>query len=386
MRNISILGSTGSIGTQALKIAAMHPERFRITALTAHRNADALFEQVRRFQPLMAGLTGVNENAVTIPDDLKTIDWRFGSAALVAAAREVPADDVLVSVVGMTGLPAVMAARSAGRRVLLANKEALVAGGQLVMSCCADGADGPTLIPVDSEHSAIYQCLKAAQGNAYRTIHLTASGGPFREMTTEELQNVTLEQALRHPNWSMGAKITVDSASMFNKALEVIEARWLFNAKPEQIHVLIHPQSIVHSMVEFMDGAVMAQLGAPDMRVPIAYAMAYPERIETAAPRADFAAIGACTFYEVDPERFPAVGLAYAAIRAGGAACCMLNAANEEANAAFRAGSIRFTDIGAVVNETLSRVGNMPADSLEAVYLADETARRMARQILNSMT
>ena len=385
MRTISILGSTGSIGTQALQIAALHPDRFRIGALTAHSQAEALFEQVRKFRPQMAGLTGLKAEDVEIPADVKFCDWRFGQDALLCAARDVPCDDVLVSVVGMIGLPAVMAARQANRRVLLANKEALVAGGQIVMSACADGPDGPTLIPVDSEHSAIYQCLRAAQGNAYEKILLTASGGAFRDFTLEQLKGATLAQALTHPNWSMGAKITVDSASMFNKALEIIEARWLFDARPEQIEVLIHPQSIVHSMVQFRDGAVLAQLGAPDMRVPIAYAMAYPQRIETAAPKADFPRIGQCTFTAVDPVRFPAVGMAYEALRLGGAACCMLNAANEEANARFRAGGLDFMQIGRVVEETLSRIGNLPAHTIEEVYAADAAARREARRVMERL-
>ncbi|MBQ7455416.1 MAG: 1-deoxy-D-xylulose-5-phosphate reductoisomerase [Clostridia bacterium] len=360
MRQLSILGSTGSIGTQALAIAALHPERFRVAALTAHRQAEALFAQVRAFRPQMAGLTGMTADEVNIPDDLCFCDWRFGQEALLCAARDVPCDDVLVSVVGMVGLPAVMAA-------------------------CADGAGGPTLIPVDSEHSAICQCLKAAQGNPYETIWLTASGGAFRSYTKEQLENATLAQALTHPNWSMGAKITVDSASMFNKALEIIEARWLFSARPEQIRVLIHPQSIVHSMVEFRDGAVLAQLGAPDMRVPIAYAMAYPERIETQAPRADFAALGQCTFFAPDMERFPALRLAYESLAAGGAACCALNAANEEANARFRAGGLRFVEIGPVVEETLSRLGTLPANTIEQVYAADGAARRAAREIMEKL-
>ena len=385
MRRINILGSTGSIGAQALQIAALHPELFQIGALTAHSQAEALFEQVRKFHPQMAGLTGMKAGDIEIPEDVKFCDWRFGPDALLCAARDVPCDDVLVSVVGMIGLPAVMAARGAHRRVLLANKEALVAGGQIVMSACADGPEGPTLIPVDSEHSAIYQCLRAAQGNPYEKILLTASGGAFRDFTLDQLKNATLAQALTHPNWSMGAKITVDSASMFNKALEIIEARWLFDARPEQIEVLIHPQSIVHSMVQFRDGAVLAQLGAPDMRVPIAYAMAYPQRIETAAPKADFPRIGQCTFTAVDPVRFPAVGMAYEALRAGGAACCMLNAANEEANARFRAGGLGFMQIGRVVEETLARIGNLPAHTIEEVYAADAAARREARQIMERM-
>ena len=386
MRVINILGSTGSIGTQALQIAALHPDKFKINALTAHRSVDALFAQVRAFRPRMAGLTGMTADEVEIPQELHFCDWHFGQDALLTAARDVLCDDVLVSVVGMVGLPAVMAARGANRRVLLANKEALVAGGRIVMAACPEDGGNPTLIPVDSEHSAIYQCLKGAQGNPYAWILLTASGGAFRNYTLEQLQNATLAQALTHPNWSMGAKITVDSATMFNKALEVIEAKWLFNAQPEQIHVLIHPQSIVHSMVEFRDGAVLAQLGAPDMRVPIAYAMAYPHRIETNAPRADFATIGQCTFSEVDDVRFPAVHVAYDALRAGGAAACVMNAANEEANARFRAGGLRFLQIGDVVRDTLSAVGDLPADTIEQVYAADALARRRAGEIMAKLS
>lgn len=384
MRRISILGSTGSIGTQALMIAGLHPDRFCIQALTAHSNAELLFDQVRRFRPRMAVLTGPGADRIHIPEDLRFCEWRFGQDALIGAVQDVPGDDVLVSVVGMVGLPAVLAARRAGKRVLLANKEALVAGGKLVMSACPDTKEhGPTLIPVDSEHSAVYQCLRAAGENPCEKIILTASGGPFRHYSYDQLSHVTVEQALTHPNWNMGAKITVDSASMFNKALEVIEARWLFDVAPEQIEVLIHPQSIVHSMVRFRDGAILAQLGAPDMRVPIAYAMAYPERIETGAPQADFAAVAHCDFEAVDLKRFPAVGMAYDALRAGGAACCELNAANEEANARFRAGGLPFLSIGTVVRETLERIGSLPADTLENVYEADAAARREARSIMN---
>lgn len=385
MRTINVLGSTGSIGTQTLKIAALHPELFCINALTAHRSVDALFAQVRAFRPHMAGLTGMQANEVEIPEDLRFCDWHFGQDALLTAAGDVPCDDVLVAVVGMVGLPAVMAARKAGRRVLLANKEALVAGGKIVMAACQSTPQEPALIPVDSEHSAIYQCLQAAQGNPYERILLTASGGAFRDYSLEQLKNATLAQALTHPNWAMGAKITVDSATMFNKALEIIEARWLFDALPEQIQVLIHPQSIVHSMVQFRDGAVLAQLGAPDMRVPIAYAMAYPHRIATQAPVADFAAIGQCTFSAVDDARFPAVGMAYDVLRAGGAAACVMNAANEQANARFRAGGLRFLQIGDVVRDTLSRVGGLPADTIEQVYAADALARRRADEIMDSM-
>ena len=386
MRVINILGSTGSIGTQALQIAALHPDKFKINALTAHRSVDALFAQVRAFRPRMAGLTGMTADEVEIPQELRFCDWHFGQDALLTAARDVPCDDVLVSVVGMVGLPAVMAARGANRRVLLANKEALVAGGRIVMAACPEDDGNPTLIPVDSEHSAIYQCLKGAQGNPYARILLTASGGALRDWPKEKMAAATVRDVLAHPTWRMGGKITVDCATMVNKGLEVIEARWLFDMPPERINVVVHPQSIVHSMVEFRDGAVLAQLGVPDMRVPIAYAMAYPHRIETNAPQADFAAIGQCTFSEVDDVRFPAVHVAYDALRAGGAAACVMNAANEEANARFRACGLRFLQIGDVVRDTLSAVGDLPADTIEQVYAADALARRRAGEIMAKLS
>ena len=263
-RRVAILGATGSIGTQALKVAADHPEAFQVVALSAHGNARLLFDQVRRFRPRMAALTGERQ---TVPEDLRFCDWRFGGDALAQLAKEAPAEDVLVSVIGMVGLRCVLAAREAGKRVLLANKEALVAGGELVMRLCREKDGAPALIPVDSEHSAIYQCLRASDRNPFAKLTLTASGGPFRCWTLEAIYSARPEDALRHPNWSMGAKITVDSASMFNKALEVVEARWLFDARPEQIDVVIHPESIVHSLVRF-DGACWRSWAFPTCGCP----------------------------------------------------------------------------------------------------------------------
>ena len=381
-KKIAILGSTGSIGTQALDLCRRHPDRYRVVALTARESKEKLFEQVREFRPEIAGLTDGFDPA-EIPEDLKFCNFLSGKEALHAAAAETDAEMVLVSIVGIAGLQGVMDALKAGKQVLLANKEALVTGGHLVTELARK--IGKPLLPVDSEHSAIFQCLQADGHNKAEKILLTASGGPFRTWDKERIEKATKAEALKHPNWNMGAKITVDSASMFNKALEIIEARWLFSARPEQIRVLIHPQSIVHSMVEFRDGAVLAQLGAPDMRVPIAYAMAYPERIETQAPRADFAALGQCTFFAPDMERFPALRLAYESLAAGGAACCALNAANEEANARFRAGGLRFVEIGPVVEETLSRLGTLPANTIEQVYAADGAARRAAREIMEKL-
>ena len=377
MRKIALLGSTGSIGTQALDVAARHADRFQIIALTANTNAEKLFAQARQFHPRMCGLVREPES---IPDDLKHIDWVFGPECLKAAATLPEADDVLVSVVGFAGLPAVMDALGAGKRVLLANKEALVAGGALVTEAARKA--GKPLLPVDSEHSAIFQCLRARDTNAPSRILLTASGGPFRTWRAEEIENATVEQALRHPNWSMGRKITIDSASMMNKALEIIEARWLFDMPPEKIDVLIHPQSIVHSMIEFADGGVLAQLGVPDMRLPILYAMAFPDRLETGAKPLDLAQIGSLTFEATDRAKFPGMFLAYDALRAGGAACAMLNAANEVAVGAFLSGRIPFGRIWQLNRDTLEAAGDQPADSVEAVFAADALARRVAEGIL----
>ncbi len=381
MRSITILGATGSIGTQALDIAALYSERFRVVALSAHGNSQLLFEQVRRFRPQMAALTS---GEIPIPDDLRFCDWRFGQDALAQLAAEAPADDVLVAVSGMVGLHAVLAARKAGRRVLLANKEALVAGGELVMAQCQPDEKSPTLIPVDSEHNAIYQCLQAAQGNAFKQLILTASGGPFRTWAAEDIRQATLSQALKHPNWSMGAKITIDSASMFNKALEIIEARWLFDARPEQIDVLVHPQSIVHSMVRFEDGGLLAQLGVPSMRLPILYAMAYPERLDSALEPLDLAALGQLSFEAPDHARFPALRLAYEALHAGGSAACVLNAANEEAVHAFLREEIPFGAIGDIVQECLQRLPVADVSQLQAIEAADLAARQTAQQLIAS--
>ena len=287
MQTIAILGSTGSIGTQALELVRLHPEEFRVVALTARSSREKLFEQVREFRPEVAGLTEPIPMS-EIPEDVRFCRWVMGEEALRVAAAEVPADMVLVSVVGIAGLQSVMDALGANRQVLLANKEALVTGGHLVMD--AAKRIGKPILPVDSEHSAIFQCLQAAGGNQPVRLLLTASGGPFRTWTREQMQNATRAQALKHPNWSMGAKITIDSASMFNKALEIIEAHWLFGVPAERISVLIHPQSIVHSMVEFGDGAIKAQLGSPDLRTPIASALRFPPRPDRPVAPLSFAA------------------------------------------------------------------------------------------------
>ena len=379
MSTLSILGSTGSIGTQALELVRLHPDRFQVKALTAHRNAELLFRQVREFRPELAGLT-VPIPREDIPADLDFCRFVMGPEALHAAAAEVEADQVLVSVVGIAGLQSVMDTLSAGRQVLLANKEALVTGGHLVMEAARRA--GKPLLPVDSEHSAIFQCLQGAGGNRPTGILLTASGGPFRTWDAARIARATRREALNHPNWSMGAKITVDSASMFNKALEIMEARWLFDMPPEKIHVVVHPQSIVHSAVEFEDGAVIAQLGVPDMRLPIQYAMTYPERIPTGARALDLFALGQLTFEPGDPVRFPALRLAGECLRAGGAACTVLNGANEEAVAAFLREEIAFGDITRLVEDALEHLGGLPANTLEDVFAADRAARIRVQEAL----
>lgn len=382
MQTIAILGSTGSIGTQALELVRLHPEEFRVVALTARSSREKLFEQVREFRPEVAGLTEPIPMS-EIPEDVRFCRWVMGEEALRVAAAEVPADMVLVSVVGIAGLQSVMDALGANRQVLLANKEALVTGGHLVMD--AAKRIGKPILPVDSEHSAIFQCLQAAGGNQPVRLLLTASGGPFRTWTREQMQNATRAQALKHPNWSMGAKITIDSASMFNKALEIIEAHWLFDMPPEKIQVVVHPQSIVHSAVEFADGAVLAQLGVPDMRVPIAYAMTYPRRIPTGSKPLDLFSIGTLTFEPGDPVRFPALRLAGECLNAGGAACTILNGANEIAVAAFLRDVIPFGAISRIVEGTLEACGAMPADTLEDIFHADLEARRVAKEIAEKL-
>lgn len=381
MRKLAVFGSTGSIGTQALDVAQAYPDQVRITALTAHSSADTLFEQVRRFRPLAAGLT---LGEVPVPDDLRFCQWYFGADAMERIAMDVPGDDCLMAVVGMASLKGVLSARRKGKRVLLANKETLVAGGHLIMPVCETEGEAPTLIPVDSEHSAIYQCLKASQGNPFQRLLLTASGGPFRTWPVEDIQRATVQQALQHPNWRMGRKITIDSASMFNKALEIIEAKWLFSARPGQIQVLIHPQSIVHSMVEFADGAVIAQMGTPDMHTPIMYAMLYPERRPALNSRLDLTRMAALTFEAPDSARFPSVSLAYEAMAAGGAAACILNAANETAVDAFLNGRITFGRIFDTVRHTMDHL-SLPAETVDEVVAADLLAREKAREYIQTL-
>lgn len=375
MKNIAVLGSTGSIGTQTLEVCRLHPDKYRVTVLAANRNSAKLFEQVREFRPDSAVLA-TSVALKDIPDDLGFCSWLTGADGMRQAIAD--ADTVLVAIVGIAGLASVLDALSMGKQVLLANKEALVTGGRLVTEKAA--AVGKPILPVDSEHSAIFQCLQAAGRNHAEKILLTASGGPFRQWSRERIMNATPEEALRHPNWSMGAKITVDSASMFNKGLEIMEARWLFDMPEDRIQVLVHPQSIVHSAVVFEDGAVLAQLGVPDMRVPIGYAMSYPERCETGVAAPDLTEIGSLTFEKPDEHRFPSLRLAREALKAGGAACAVLNGANEEAVRAFLDGRIRFGGICGLVETALERLAGLSADSIEEVYGADKRARAVVRE------
>lgn len=380
MRKLAILGSTGSIGTQALDVAARHPDRFQVTALVARASDEKLFEQVRAFRPKLAALI---EEPKGLPEDVRQgCEWMFGEDALTRVVRACDADDVLVSVVGVVGLTAVLEALACGKRVLLANKEPLVAGGELVMRASREA--GLPLYPVDSEHSAIFQCLQGAQGNAPRRLILTASGGPFRTWDAQAIARATKAQALRHPNWRMGQKITVDSASMVNKALEVIEARWLFDMPAERIDVLIHPQSVIHSMVEFEDGAVMAQLGTPDMRLPILYAMSYPDRLATGGERLDFAKLAALTFETPDTARFPGLRLGYDALACGGTMPAILNGANEVAVDAFLHERIAFGRIAELVEETMQSVPAAHGGTLEQVLESDRMARERARELLRA--
>ena len=381
MRKIAILGTTGSIGSQALSIVDAYTDKFSISALSAHSNAEELFNLVRKYRPSAAALTS---GEVQIPEDLSFCNWYFGETALEKITRDVPCDDVLVSVVGMSALKAVINAIDTGKRVLLANKETIVAGGNIIMPKCDLFSENANLIPIDSEHSAIHQCLLGAKGNAYNSLILTASGGPFRNYSIKEMQNVRPEDALKHPTWDMGIKITIDSASMFNKALEIIEAKWLFSAEPSQIDVLVHPESIVHSMVEYKDFAVMAQLGVPDMRTSIMYAMFYPVRMGAVSKRLNLADIHTLHFEKPDTERFPSIALAYDALRLGGSAPCALNAANEIAVEAFLDGRIGFLNIADTVKYVLNKELPKAKNADEIIY-ADNWARRKASEYIDSI-
>ena len=380
MRRIAILGSTGSIGTQSLDVIRRHPESFCAAALAARSSATALAAQVREFSPAAAALVCPPEGFA----GENNCEWSFGEEALLDICAREDVDAVLVAVVRIAGLPAVLRAIECGKTVLLANKEALVTGGALVME--AARRKGVSLLPVDSEHSAIFQCIQGRPNAHPCRIVLTASGGPFRTWSREQIERATVEQALRHPNWSMGRKITIDSASMVNKALEVIEARWLFDMAPEDIEVVVHPQSVVHSGVEFSDGALLCQMGLPDMRVPIAYAMSYPDRMGGVGERLDLTRAGALTFEAPDFARFPALKLAWEVLREGGDAPVRLNGANEVAVDLVLRGELPFFRIADLLAETLSREGARPVREVADVLDADRRAREAARTLARRWT
>ena len=385
MQGITLLGSTGSIGTNALAVIARHPQRYRLVALSAHTRVDALVQQCLQFRPAYAVLSNAPE-AERAQRRLREAGCDCavlcGQDGLRRVATLAETDVVIAGIVGAAGLPSTLAAAEFGKRVLLANKEALVMAGKLVMA--AVRRHGATLLPIDSEHSAIHQALPREfagdlEAVGVRRIVLTASGGPFRLLPAEALEAVTVDEACAHPNWVMGRKISVDSATMMNKGLEVIEAHWLFGAEEERIGVVVHPQSIVHSMVEYRDGSSVAQLGQPDMRTPIAYALAYPERIDAGVAPVDLTRVGRLDFQAPEPERFPCLRLAYAALREGGTMPAVLNAANEVAVERFLAGEIRFPQIARLTEDVLGRVPAEDAMTLEAVLAADCRARECAR-------
>jgi len=382
-QRLTLLGATGSVGASTLDVIGRHPDRYQVFAVTAHRAADALLELCRRHAPRYAVLSGLPEDQALrrrFADTGKGTELLFGATALEQVSADSDCDVLVAAIVGAAGLAPILAGARAGKRLLLANKESLVMAGALFMRTVRE--HGATLLPVDSEHNAIFQCLPQVAGRAstaaVRRILLTASGGPFRSAPIERLSQVTPEQACAHPNWVMGRKISVDSATMMNKGLEVIEARWLFDVPAERIEVLIHSQSVVHSLVEFADGSVLAQLSNPDMRVPIAHALGFPERIESGAAPLDLAALGQLSFERPDAQRFPCLGLAYAALREGGTAPAVLNAANEVAVGAFLEGKLPYTAIAQVIERALRQAPAMQADTLETVLEADRGARRAA--------
>ena len=381
MKRLAILGSTGSIGVSTLEIVTEHPDCFEVVALTAGRNLALLEEQIARFRPQLVAVPD-QVNAQRLEERIGAGGPRvlYGTAGLISCAVESPADMVVSAIVGAAGLEPTLAAIQAGRDVALANKETLVIAGELVMSAAAES--GCRLFPVDSEHSAIFQSLEGHRKADVRRLILTASGGPFRNWSLEDLQEVTPQDALAHPNWTMGRKITIDSATMMNKGLEVIEAHWLFNVPVEKIDVHIHPESIVHSLVEYVDGALLAQLGIPDMKTPIAYALTYPERLPLELPALDLCRLGQLNFAAPNSQCFPCLGLAYDAIKRGGTTPAVLNAANELAVDAFLHEKVGFLDIPRIIGSVVERHSSSAASSLEQILSADAWARQTAHDVI----
>ena len=382
-QRIALLGSTGSIGCQTLEVVEQHPDLFEIITLTAHSRWQTLAEQARKFLPDSVVIADTAHYAA-LSEALADTDIKVyaGADAVAQVAAGSNVDVVVNALVGYAGLHPSVAALRAGKKLALANKESLVVAGDIVMGLV--GTEGSALVPIDSEHSAIFQCL-VGEHSPVRKIIVTASGGSFRDTPTEELANVTVEQALKHPNWNMGAKITIDSSTLVNKAFEVIEARWLFNLRPEQIEVLIHPQSVVHSMVEFADGAIKAQLGTPDMRIPIQYALTFPARLALEAPSFDFLANPNLTFRAVDRVKYPALDMAYHCLREGGTAGCIFNAANEVAVAAFLGRKIGYTDIYKTIAHTFDTMPLISRPSLDDYAEVNREARRVAETFIQKI-
>ncbi|WP_177601597.1 1-deoxy-D-xylulose-5-phosphate reductoisomerase [uncultured Phocaeicola sp.] len=378
-KQIAILGSTGSIGTQALKVIAEHPDLYEVYALTANNKVELLAEQARKFRPEAVVIANPDKYS-QLKEALSDLPVKVyaGADALAQIVESGPIDIVLTAMVGYAGLKPTINAIKAGKIIALANKETMVVAGELVNSLAAKYR--APILPVDSEHSAIFQCLEV--NNPIHKIILTASGGPFRTFSMEQLQTVTKEQALKHPNWSMGAKITVDSASMMNKGFEVIEAKWLFGVRPEQIEVVVHPQSVIHSMVEYVDGAVKAQLGVPDMRLPIQYAFSYPKRETLSGERLDFVKCHTLTFEAPDTTRFRNLALAYEALHQGGNMPCIVNAANEVVVAAFLKDQISFLGMSDVIEKTMGRVTFIQTPTYEDYVETDALARRVAAEMV----
>ena len=379
-RQLAILGSTGSIGTQALEVVSEHSDLFEVYALTANNQVDLLINQARKYMPEVVVIANERKypELKEALEDLPIKVWA-GADAIAQMVQSEPIDMVLTAMVGYSGLRPTISAIKAGKAIALANKETLVVAGELIMKLAAEHK--VPILPVDSEHSAIFQCLTGAYDNSIEKILLTASGGPFRRKTLEELATVTKAQALRHPNWTMGAKITIDSASMMNKGFEMIEAKCLFDVTPDQVQVVVHPQSVIHSMVQFEDGAVIAQLGIPDMKLPIAYAFSFPTRMRSMAPRLDFNQYSTLTFEEPDMERFRNLAFAFEAARQGGNMPCILNAANEVVVAAFLQDRIGFLQMSDVIERTMRKASFIVNPSYEDYVATDTEARRLAAEL-----
>ena len=383
-KRIAILGSTGSIGTQALEVIEKHSELYEAYVLTANNQVDKLIEQARKYKP-EAVVIANEQHYPKLQEALADLPIKVycGAEALCQVVAEDPVDIVLTALVGFAGLRPTISAIKAHKPIALANKETLVVAGELIDALAAE--NNVPILPVDSEHSAIFQCLVGELGNPIEKILLTASGGPFRKFTKEQLATVTKEQALKHPNWSMGAKITIDSASMMNKGFEVMEARWLFGVKPEQIEVLVHPQSIIHSAVQFEDGAIKAQLGMPDMRIPIQYAFSYPDRLKSDFPRIDFDLCTQLTFEHPDTKKFRNLALAFEAISKGGNMPCIINAANEIANAAFLHDEVSFLGMSDVIEQTMQKASFIHKPTFDDYMATDREAREIAKDLIKTI-